>query len=68
MEQKYKVFAKRNSATLECYESTYEQWLAKSSSLIENGFMVLVRDELYAMQDTEGNVRFIDEAVRGCAQ
>ena len=57
----YDLYAKRNSATLECASLTYEQWLAKSSSLLENGFMVLVREGLWATLNQYQGISFVRE-------
>ena len=64
----YDLYAKRNSATLECASLTYEQWLAQSSSLLENGFMVLVREGLWVTLNQYEEISLVREEEIGGVQ
>lgn len=59
----YKLYAKRNSSTVERYLEKYEEWVDSAARLLDDGFMVLVDEEnnKYAIHNNKGDVIIVTE-------
>ena len=69
MKTHYILFAKRMGGTVTQLCKDYDQWLAESQKMLEDGFMVSLddHDEMWSLLDAKGQVVFVRDVdlVRG---
>lgn len=57
----HKLYAVRNGARIENNNLSYDEWLFESEMLLSEGFTVLVKQGLWSVLDSKGEVRFFND-------